>query len=36
MCQICALCRGIMYYDPYFRALVCTKCGKIKRNYKEA
>lgn len=35
MCKICASCKGIMNYDPYFEAEVCGKCGKIERKPKE-
>lgn len=36
MCKICVDCRGIMNYDPYFQADVCSKCGKReKRNAPE-
>lgn len=36
MCKICTSCKGIMSYDPYFKAVVCCKCGKMERiSYKE-
>lgn len=31
MCKICLSCNGIMNYDPYFEANVCSKCGKMER-----
>lgn len=31
MCKICDNCKGIMNYDPYFEAEICSKCGKIER-----
>lgn len=34
MCKICELCNGIMNYDPYFKAEVCGRCGRIERESK--
>lgn len=31
MCKICDNCNGIMNYDPYFKAEICTSCGKMER-----
>ena len=31
MCKICENCQGVMNYDPYFEAEICSKCGKIER-----
>lgn len=31
MCKICATCKSIMNYDPYFEAEICVKCGKMER-----
>lgn len=30
MCKVCKECNGIMNYDPYFQANVCTQCGRIE------
>lgn len=31
MCKICENCNGVMNYDPYFEAEICSRCGKIER-----
>lgn len=31
MCKICRRCKGVMNYDPYFEAEVCSSCGKMER-----
>lgn len=31
MCKVCDRCKGVMNYDPYFDAEVCSNCGKMER-----
>lgn len=31
MCKVCSKCSGLMNYDPYFKAEICTRCGMIER-----
>ena len=31
MCKICPECKGLMNYDPYFKAEVCENCGAMER-----
>ncbi len=31
MCKVCSECKGVMNYDSYFQAEVCTQCGKMER-----
>lgn len=31
MCKVCIKCNGIMNYDPYFQADVCSNCGKMEK-----
>lgn len=32
---LCRFCGNLTNYDPYFNAMVCTRCFKIDREYKD-
>lgn len=33
--KICDNCKGIVNYDPYFCAEICSKCGRMERKKEE-